>query len=102
MRALMFLVLLSACGGPSRSQLAETPTATTPRTPTLAPPASTDDKDRYKLNEQFETMQDAQNAHQEAARSEKAPPPPLPPDGAGSAAPGAEPPPKKKPAPKKK
>lgn len=90
MRAFVLVLLLGACGGPQRNQLAETPTAQTPRTPSLAPPASDSDKDRYKTNEQFENIQDAQQAHREAAGGESAPPPaPLPPDAPPS------PPPKK-------
>lgn len=81
MRALVFATLLAACGGPSRSQLADTPTARTPRTPTLAPPASTDDKDRATVDQQFDSMEDMQQAHREAAAASKAAPPaPLPPD----------------------
>jgi len=86
MRAALVCSFLVACGGPSRSTLAETPTATTRRAPSLAPPASTDDKDRYQLNQQFEDMRDSQQAHREAAHQDAAPAP-----GAGSAAPGAAP-----------
>ncbi len=96
MRAIAFVLLVGACGGPTRNQLAETPTAQTKRTPSLAPPASDSDEDRYKTNEQFENMQDAQQARREAAGESAAPPPaPLPPEGAGSGS-AAPPPPKKK------
>ena len=85
MRALVVALLFAACGGPSRSQLAETPTAQTPRSPSLAPPASDDDKERYKVNEQFEDQRAADQAHREAGGESAAPPPPpLPVEGAGS------------------
>lgn len=94
MRALLVASLLAACGGPSRSQLAETPTAQTPRTPSLAPPASPDDEERYKVNDQFEQQRDADQAHREAG-NEGAPPAPLPGTGSGSGS-AAPPAPKKK------
>lgn len=86
---------LVACGGPSRGAPAETPTATTRRPPTLAPPASVDDKDRYQLNQQFEDMHDAQKAHREAGQRAAPPPPGA---GSGSAAPGTTRPIKRGPA----
>ncbi len=88
MRALLVALLLTACGGPSRNQLAETPTAKTPRTQSLAPPANDNDKDRYKVNESFEDQRDAKQAYGEAGAESNAPPPaPLPQEGSGSAAP---------------
>jgi hypothetical protein len=90
MKVLLVAMVLAACGGPSQNQLAETPTAQTPRNPSLAPPASDDDKERYRLNEQFEDQRDAEQAHREAGSESKAPPPaPLPAEstGSGSAAP---------------
>lgn len=85
MKALLAVMLLAACGGPSQNQLAETPTAQSPRNPSLAPPASDDDKERYKLNEQFEDQRAADQAHREAAGENNAPPPaPLPREGEGS------------------
>lgn len=94
MKALLFALLLAACGGPSRNQLAETPTANSPRNPSLAPPASDDDNERYRLNEQFEEQRAADQAYREAG-GESAPPAPLPPDGSGSGS-GSAAPPKKK------
>jgi len=67
--------MLAGCAGPSRQPLAETPTATTRRPPSLAPPASDADKDRYQLNQQFEDMRDAQQAHRESKGTNAAPPP---------------------------
>ena len=85
MRVLLVALLVAACGGPSRNQLAETPTAQSPRSPSLAPPASDDDKERYKLNEQFEDSRAAGQAYREANGESSAPPPaPLPPEGSGS------------------
>ena len=67
--------MLAGCAGSSRQSLAETPTATTRRPPSLAPPASDADKDRYQLNQQFEDMNDAQQAHRESKDADAAPPP---------------------------
>lgn len=67
MRAVLLCSLLVACAGPSRENLAETPIATTPRSPSMPPPASVDDKDRYQVNQQFEDMHDAQEARHQAA-----------------------------------
>lgn len=91
MRTLLFALLLAACGGPSRNQLAETPTAQTPRNPSLAPPASDDDKDRYKLNEGFEDQRAAEQAYRESAGETRAPPPPPPPPGEGAGSGSAAP-----------
>lgn len=95
MRPIVFVLFACACGGATPSRLAETPTAQTPRTPTLAPPASDSDKDRYKTNEQFENMQDAQQMRREAGKTAAPPPAPLPPEtddsGSGSAAPPPKP-----------
>lgn len=82
MRAVLVYSFLVACAGPSRGALSETPAATTRRAPPLAPPASTDDRDRYQLNQQFEDMHDSQEAHREATHHDATPAP-----GAGSAAP---------------
>ena len=71
--ALIPLVLAAACGGPSQNQLAETPTAQTRPVPSMAPPASTSDKDRERLIQQFDDMQATQRAYEEANRP--APPP---------------------------
>ena len=82
MKAVLIALLAStgACAGPSQKQLAETPTATTPKAPSLAPPASDSDEERYRVNESMENMNDAQNAHREAGGESSAPPPaPLPP-----------------------
>lgn len=101
MRPLLLSLFLVACAGPGQDTLAKTPTATTRRTPSLAPPSNNADKDRYQLNEQFEEMRDAQQAHREASH-ESAPPPPAPVPAAtgsgapGSPAPGATPPVKKR------
>ncbi|MBC7978729.1 MAG: hypothetical protein H7138_27400, partial [Myxococcales bacterium] len=65
MRPLLLALLLTACAGPSRNPLADTPTATTRRPPSLAPPASVEDKERYQLDQQFEDMRDTQQAHRE-------------------------------------
>jgi hypothetical protein len=100
MRTLLLSLLLAACAGPSRNTLAETPTAGTRRPPSLAPPASGADKERYQMNQQFEDMRDAQQAHGEARRAQAAPPPAaVPTAGApGTAVPAAKPPVKRGPA----
>ncbi|HUS33396.1 MAG TPA: hypothetical protein VMZ53_33065 [Kofleriaceae bacterium] len=68
----------AGCAGPSQQQLAETPSAREPARPYEAPPASTSDKDRERLTQQFEDMETAQRAHKEANQSARqAPPPPL-------------------------
>jgi hypothetical protein len=95
MRPLLLCLALAACAGPSRKELAETPTATTRRPPSLAPPASNSDEDRYQVNQQFEDMRDAEQAHREVEQDRAAPPPePLPqqPDAGTPPATPAEPP----------
>lgn len=62
----MLAVVLLGCGGPTQSQLVESPSATAPRRPATAPPASTSDNDRDRLNQQFEDMETTQRAYQEA------------------------------------
>jgi len=81
MKAPLLMILLVACGGPTRQQLAETPTGTSQRRPSLAPPAGTGDEDRYEMNQSFEDQAAAQQAHREAntENAKKAPPAPLPP-----------------------
>lgn len=77
MRRLILLLGLAgsgACGGPTHSQLAETPTAKTPARHTEAPPASTSDVDRSRLTQQFDDMQSTQQAYREAGQSNQAPP----------------------------
>ena len=64
---LVSLLLASACAGPGQKALSETPTATTKRTPAEAPPASNSDQDRQRMIQSNDDMQDAQNAHREAA-----------------------------------
>jgi hypothetical protein len=98
MHSLRALVVLAfACGGPTQSQLAETPTARTRATPAEAPPASSSDKDRERSVQQFDDMETTQRAHREAAggQSQTVAPAPPPPAGAGSGS-GAVPVPKKK------
>jgi hypothetical protein len=83
------LLLTSACGGPGQRALAETPTATTRRTPAEAPAASNSDKERERMIQTNDEMTDAQNAHREAASSSTEAPPPRPP---GKAPPAPKPP----------
>lgn len=87
MRVLVLCSFFVACAGAGRSTPSETPTGTTRRPASAAPPASGDDKERYRLNQQFEEMQNTQEAHREAGHDSAAPPAPLPP-AAGSGAPG--------------
>lgn len=92
MKALLAAMLIAGCGGPSQNQLAETPTGQSQRNPSLAPPASDDDKERYELNEQFEDRRAVDQAQREAAGETNAPPPaPLPREGEGSGSGSAAP-----------
>jgi hypothetical protein len=86
MRSLIALFILAACGGPTQSQLAETPSATTRARPAEAPPASTSDKDRERSVQQFDDMETTQRAHAEAQRGQAQTPPPAG-TGSGSAVP---------------
>ncbi|MBA3462704.1 MAG: hypothetical protein H0T46_22295 [Deltaproteobacteria bacterium] len=79
MRTLLLLLVAGACAGPGQARLAETPTATTKATPTMAPPASDNDKDRAQLVSSMDDMRDAQSAHREAANTPETTPRPLPP-----------------------
>jgi len=73
------VLLVVACGGPTQQQLAETPAARNGTTQTEAPAASTSDRDRERLNQQFDDMNTTQRAYREAeGASAKAP------QGAGS------------------
>lgn len=94
MRPALFCLLLSACAGPSQQQLRQTPTATSPRTPTLAPPASSSDADRYQVNQGFEDQRDARDASRQAEEARrKQPPEPVPgmPDAQAAPAPSPAP-----------
>jgi hypothetical protein len=83
MRSLIACFILAACGGPTQSQLAETPSATTRARPAEAPPASTSDKDRERSIQQFDDMETTQRAHAEVQSGQVQPAPP-PPAGTGS------------------
>lgn len=74
MRLALALVVALGCGGPSHDQLVETNAATMRRPATQAPPASTSDRDRERLNQQFEDMETTQQAYREAGDSNQAPP----------------------------
>src|SRR5262245_34065621 len=87
MRMLSALLLLAACGGPSQQQVIETPTATAPARHWEAPPANTADVDRDRLIQQFDDMQDTQNAYREASQDAAKPPPDSPVPGAPRKAP---------------
>lgn len=89
MRALLVAMLLVSCAGPSQKELAETPTGQSQRDPSLAPPASEDDKDRYRLNEGFEDQRAADQAYREANGEAAG-------TGSGSGSGSATPPPKQK------
>jgi hypothetical protein len=84
-RAIVMMVIAgaTACGGPSRQQLAETPSAQAPRRPAEAPPASTSDEERTMAIDQFDDMETTQRAHREANQANRA--------GQGSAANNAKP-----------
>ncbi|MBA3457989.1 MAG: hypothetical protein H0T42_33205 [Deltaproteobacteria bacterium] len=78
------LLLSSAACGPSQGAVAKTPTATTKRTPAVAPPASVDDDERHRVTTTSDDVQDAQQAQREAAGSPEGQRPlvPAPPGGA--------------------
>jgi hypothetical protein len=96
MRSLLaFVLLVGACGGPTQSQLAETPSARTRARPAEAPPASTSDKDRERSVQQFDDMETTQRAHREATGGQSQTVAPAAPAGTGSGS-GAVPVPKKK------
>lgn len=67
MKTLVACVLLLAACGPNVNAVAQTPTATTKRTPAVAPPASVDDDERSRVTTTSDDMQDAQQAQREAA-----------------------------------
>jgi hypothetical protein len=96
MRWLVVLVLAS-CAGPTQQQLAETPSARAPANHYEAPPASTSDKDRERLIQQFDDMETTQRARREANQSSQQAPPP-PPKKKGPAEQATLPPKKKGPA----
>jgi hypothetical protein len=84
MRSIVALLLVAACGGPTQSQLAETPAARSRARPAEAPPASTSDRDRTGMTQSFDDMETTQRAYSEANGGTKAPPAAQPPAGAGS------------------
>lgn len=77
MKAFAVCLLLASCASPGQATLSRTPTATTKANPSLAPAASDSDADREQLIQSNQDMQDAQNAHKEAAQGSAAPPKPL-------------------------
>ena len=87
MRALLLCLLFLACAGPTQGQVAGTSTARTRSTPSLAPPASGEDKERYQLNQEFEDMRDTTNANREINHASA--PPSATPAATGSGAPGS-------------
>jgi hypothetical protein len=91
MRALLACFLLAACAGPTQRPIGETPTARTRRPPSLAPPATGDDKERYQLNQQFEDMRDASQAHREHDHADAQPSAASGSGGPGSPAPATKP-----------
>lgn len=78
MKAFALSLLLASCASPGQATLSRTPTATTKPTPSVAPAASDSDGDREQLIQSNQDMQDAQHAHDEAARGKAPPPKPLP------------------------
>ena len=75
MKAYVVSLLLASCASPGQATLSRTPTATTKAIPVEAPAASDSDGDREQLIQSSQDMQDAQNAHKEAAQGSAAPPP---------------------------
>lgn len=85
-----FVLAFAACGGPTQQQLADTPTARTHVPATEAPAASTSDRDREGLRNQFDDMENTQRARKEAASANGS--------AAGPVVPGGAPDSEKKPA----
>jgi hypothetical protein len=73
-KALLALVLVG-CGA-STQALSETPTATTRPTIAEAPPASTSDRDRERLIQSVDDMNDTQRAYRELRQQQRTQPPP--------------------------
>jgi len=76
------VLAFAACGGPTQQQLADTPTARTHATATEAPAASTSDRDREGLRNQFDDMENTQRARKEAANANGSAAAPVVPGGA--------------------
>lgn len=84
MKVPVVCLLLAACVGASHDALQDTPTARSRRAPQIAPPASVDDRDRYKAYQDAESIRDAEDAYRDVERASQPPPPPAAPPGAGS------------------
>ncbi len=94
MKSVLVSLLFAACASPGQATLAKTPTATTKAVPAAAPAASDSDADREQMIQSNQDMQDAQNAHKEAAQGRRSAPPPKPvtsPTTAPNAKPNTEP-----------
>jgi len=74
MRSALALLLVFACGGPSHDQLIDTRAAKSRRIPVEAPAASTDDREREQVTQQFEDMETTQRAYKEAKQPAKSQP----------------------------
>jgi hypothetical protein len=71
----LLAVMLFACGA-SQQALSETPTAMTRPVMAEAPPASGSDKDRERLIQSFDDMNDTQRAYRELRQQQRNEPPP--------------------------
>lgn len=86
MKPIVALVLaFAACGGPTQQQLVEQPSARTHVPATEAPAASTSDRDREGLRNQFDDMETTQRARKEAASANGSAAGPVVPGGAPDA-----------------
>jgi hypothetical protein len=85
------LLVAAACAGPSQTEVAQTSTATVPRTAAVAPPASTDDDERWRVTTTSNDVQDAQQAQREARNAPRPTPPRQPLAPAPPAAPSPTP-----------
>ncbi|CAN5888304.1 hypothetical protein BH11MYX3_BH11MYX3_23430 [soil metagenome] len=85
------LLLLGACAGPGQNKLAGTPTAKSKANTGLAPPASTDDRDRSQQVNAMDDMHAGQAAHAEAAATPSKTPGPTPAGPSGSVQPKTQP-----------
>jgi hypothetical protein len=90
MRQVVAFLLVCACGGPSANTVIESSAAKAPAKHEEAPAASTSDKEREQLVQQFDDMQTTQEAYRESGEHRTTPlhAQPIP-------KPGAPPPPKK-------
>lgn len=73
MKQVVAFLLVCACGGPSANTVIESASAKASAKHEEAPPASTSDKERDAMVQQFEDMQTTQNAYRESGEHRTTP-----------------------------